>query len=248
MGNKEVPIVYPRRRVLRRVLSWSARHVFEVLSQMEVEGQENAPRQGPLIVVANHFSFLDPAMMVGIAPWPLEFIGGFRMPNAPPVVKWIPRMWGILPVFRGTGSRAALRSAEIVLNQGGILGIYPEASSAHAFLRPARPGTAFLAARTGAQILPIGFDGLTNFFPRLRQGRRPRVRVRIGRPFGPYHVVGRGRERRRQLNEIGHDIMSHIAELIPPESRGHYAEDPLIREQAQAVDYYPWDHETELED
>jgi len=179
--------------------------------------------------------------MVGLARWPMEFIGGAHLPNAPATVRWIPRVWGILPVFRGTGSRGALRSAEQVLKQGGILGIYPEATSAHAFLRPARPGTAFLAARTGAPLLPMGFTGLTGVFPRLRQGRRAPVRVRIGKPFGPFHVTGRGRARRQQLEEIGHEIMGRIAELIPPERRGHYSDDPAIRAAAQGTEVYPWD-------
>jgi hypothetical protein len=107
-------------------------------------------------------------------------------------------------------------------------------------LRPARPGTAFLAARTGARLLPMGFDGLIDVFPRLKNGKRAKVRVRIGKPFGPFSATGRGRERRRQLDEIGHTIMRHISELIPPERRGFYSDDPAIREAAKGTEIYPW--------
>jgi 1-acyl-sn-glycerol-3-phosphate acyltransferase len=193
-----------------------------------------------LLVVANHFSYIDPVAMVRVAPWPLEFVGGFRTPNAPVWTALIPKMWGFLPVFRGTGSRHALRVAQRVLNQGGVLGIFPEAGNWAAVLRPARPGAAFLATQTGARILPMGFDGLTEIFPRLRKGRRARVTLRIGEPFGPFCVTGRGRERRRQLDEIGHEIMRHIAELLPPERRGHYSDDPAIREAAKGTEIYPW--------
>jgi 1-acyl-sn-glycerol-3-phosphate acyltransferase len=227
-------------------MQWLSRRAFGALSELEVQGADNIPARGPLIVVANHFSFLDPALMVGIMPWPLEFLGGFHQPNAPGSVKFIPRMWGFLPVFRGTAARRSLQLAEQVLTQGGVLGVYPEATSAMAFLRPARPGTAFLAARTGARLLPVGFSGLTEVFPRLRQGRRARVMVRIGRPFGPFAVSARGQARRQALDELGHEIMRHIAELLPPELRGYYSDDPAIRAAAQRLNRYEYDEEPEM--
>jgi len=232
---------YPRRRVIRAVLKRLARFALALLTDLNVVGRENLPAGGPLLVVANHFSYIDPVAMVGVAPWPLEFVGGFHMPNAPSWVTWIPRLWGFYPVYRGTASRDALRAAEAVLNQGGVLGIFPEAGSWATVLRPARPGAAFLAARTGAPILPMGFDGLHEVFPRLRKGRLARVTLRIGKPFGPFRATGRGRERRRQLDAIGNRIMEHIAELLPAERRGRYSSDPAIRAVARATEAYPWD-------
>jgi 1-acyl-sn-glycerol-3-phosphate acyltransferase len=231
---------YPRRRLIRAVLQRLSHVAFAVLTDLQIIGQENLPEGGPLLVVANHFSFIDPVATVRVAPWPLEFVGGFQMPNAPASVTWIPKVWGYYPVFRGTGSRYALRAAEAVLAQGGVLGIFPEAGSWATVLRPPRPGAAFLAVRTGARILPMGFDGLPDVFPRLRRGRRPRVTVRIGKLFGPFCATGRGRVRRQQLEAIGHEIMRRIAELIPPEQRGHYSDDPALRAAAQGTEVYPW--------
>lgn len=237
---------YPRRRVLRWALQRAAWAAFSVLTDLQIIGRENLPERGPLLVVANHFSFIDPALMVRVLPWPLEFVGGFRMPNAPAAATIIPRLWGFYAVHRGAASTEALRAGEAVLAQGGVLGIYPEAGSWAAVLRPARPGAAFLAARSGAPILPIGFDGLVNIFPRLLRGRRARVTVRIGRPFGPFRTTGRGRGRREQLERIGNEIMARIAELIPAERRGRYSSDPEVREAARAFEAYPWDEEPEI--
>jgi len=231
---------YPRRRLVRAVLQRLSHVAFAALTDLQIIGQENFPKGGPLLVVANHFSFIDPVATVRVAPWPLEFVGGFQMPNAPASVTWIPKVWGYYPVFRGTGSRYALRAAEAVLAQGGVLGIFPEAGSWATVLRPPRPGAAFLAVRTGARMLPMGFDGLPDVFPRLRRGRRARVTVRIGKLFGPFRATGRGRPRRQQLEEIGHEIMRRVAELIPPERRGHYSDDPAIRAAAQGTEVYPW--------
>ncbi len=232
---------YPRRRPLRRVLRFLAGAAFRTLADLEVIGRENLPERGPLIVVANHFSFADPALMVSVVPWPIEFLAAVRAVNAPGIVHWIPWLWGAFRTRRGSvGARSALEAGEAVLRQGGVLGIYPEAGSWATVLRPARPGTAYLAVRTGAPILPMGFDGLPHLFPHLRRGRRAKVTVRIGKVFGPFRASGRGQERRRQLEEIGHEIMRHVAELLPPEKRGYYSPDPAIRQAALAVAEFPY--------
>ena len=242
---REPEFRYPRRRLIRALLRVLAGGALSALTRWHVEGREHLPRDGPLLVVANHFSFIDPVAMIYATPWPLEFIGGLEMPNAPPIVRFIPRLWGRYTVQRGTGARDALRGAQAVIEQGGILGIFPEGGSWATVLRPARPGAAYLAAQTGAPLLPIGFDGLVDVFPCLRRGRRADVTVRIGPRFGPYTATGRGRERRRQLDAIGHRIMQHIAPLLPPWRRGRYADDPAIRQAAQDAERYPWDDLTE---
>jgi hypothetical protein len=107
-------------------------------------------------------------------------------------------------------------------------------------LRPARPGAAYLAALTGAPVLPVGLDGLVDLFPQLGRGRRARVTARIGKPIGPFRTTGRGRQKREQLEEIGHTIMNHIADLIPPGRRGVYSDDPAVRAAAEEAAVYPY--------
>lgn len=241
------PIKYPRRKVIRKTLKVLCQMAFNLLMDIRIEGQENVPSQGPLLLVGNHFSFIDPLAMVRIAPWHLEFLGGFHNPSAPPIVEVIPWLWGYYPLFRGTGSRDSLRVAETLLQRSGIIGIFPEGGNWATVLRPARPGTAYLATRTGATLLPVGSDGLIDVFPHLRKGRRAKVTLRVGKPFGPFQVSGRGRERREQLDEIGHQIMRQIAELIPAERQGYYSPDPAIRLAAKGTEIYPWETKTETD-
>jgi 1-acyl-sn-glycerol-3-phosphate acyltransferase len=236
---------YPRRRWARALVRRLTYAVFSVISDFRVIGRENFPKEGPLLVVGNHFSFLDPVALIAVSPWPIEIVGGFKTPNAPPFVNLLRGLWGFYPVYRGTGSQVAFRAAQAVFQQRGVMGIFPEGSSSHALLRPPRPGAAFMAARSPVRILPVGFDGLIDVFPSLRKGRRAPVTVRVGEPFGPVEAPGRGRQRRQRLDEIGHEIMHRLADLIPAERHGHYSADPAIREAARGTEYYPWDAEPE---
>ena len=236
---------YPRRRVLRSVIQRFTRLVFRTISDFRVTGLHNFQTTEPLLVVANHFSFLDPVALLTIAPCPIEFVGGFRTPNAPPAVSWLRGLWGYYPVYRGTGSQIAFRAAQAIFEQNGVLGIFPEGSSEFDVLRPPRPGAAFMAVRSKVKILPVGIDGLTEVFPAFRQGRRAPVRINIGKPYGPVVAKGRGRERRERIDAIGDDIMGRIAALIPPERRGHYSKDPEIRAAAEGTEHYPWDDHPE---
>ncbi len=230
----------PRHVGIRSVLRGIIRLLFALLARVRIEGEENIPESGPLIVAANHFHFVDPLAIIRAMPWPLDFIGGFHMPFAPAIVRWIPRMWGLHRVRRGGSSRGALRQAEETLRQGGVLGIFPEGGSWAAILRPPRPGSAFLATRTQAKILPVGLDGLPDIFSSLKRFRRATITIRIGAPIGPFGTSERGRVGRGNLDDVGDAIMRAIADLIPDDLRGVYSDNPDLRAAAEAVKY-PWE-------
>jgi len=234
-------IIYPRRLVIRKSLKFLARMAFSLMCDFRIEGQENIPKSGPLLVIANHFSFIDPVAVLRTLPYPIEFVGGAEFPHAPTIVQFLPRLWGYYPVFRGTGSRFALRAAEEILHQNGVLGIMPEGGSWAEVLRPARPGAAYLASQTGTQVLPLGIYGLNDIFP-VHLGKRPTTIIKIGKPVGPFSASGRGRERRKQLDQIGLQLMKAIAAQLPDRFRGFLAEDPATREAARGTEEYPWEN------
>jgi 1-acyl-sn-glycerol-3-phosphate acyltransferase len=237
---------YPRRVALRSVLRALLRGALHSAARLRITGRQNLPAGGPLLVVANHFHFIDGPLLAAVVPYPIEYLGGFQFPNAPFWVSGLPALWGYYPVYRGSVSKRALQAAESILRQGGVLGLFPEGWAGAPVLRPARPGTAFLAARTGARILPVGFTGVPDIFPALKRGQRAEVTVRIGQPFGPLRVTGRGRARRAQIDAYGHTIMQHIAALLPDENRGFYADDPQTRARAEALEtIYPFDDQPE---
>ena len=237
---------FKRRYWIRSIMKRLIHLSFDVLTDMQIIGLDNIPKDEPLLVVGNHFSFIDPVAVIHSMPRPIEFLGGITLPNSPSYVTWIPRLWGYVPVYRGSSSRDAITRAKKILDSGGLLGIFPEGGSWAKVLRPARPGAALLAARTGSRILPVGIDGLINVFPFLRKGKRARVTVNIGEPFGPFNIFTRSRADREKLDDVGHTIMRQIAGLIPDDRRGYYSDDPLIREAARGTEIYPWEHASEI--
>ncbi len=232
---------YPRRRAIRSILKAGIAAAMAILADVRILGREHLPKEGPLLIVGNHFSFLDPVILIRSAPYPLEFVGGPTTPNAPPWAEVFRKAYGILQIRRGASSRDGLLAAETVLKQKGVLAIFPEGGSWAAVLRPPRPGAALLAARTNAKIIPVGLDGLVDLFPQARRGRRARVTVRFGEPFGPLTLERRDASIRERMDEIGHEMMRRIALLIPPERRGFYSDNPAVREAAKGAEVYPWE-------
>lgn len=235
---------YPRFPVRRRIFKLIGYFLFKIITRdLRVIGRENIPTTGPIIIVGNHFSWADPAVMIRLLPWPLEFLAGTVTPNAPnKFMAALPNLWGVYKVQRGTGSRYAFNAASAIMTQNGILVIFPEGGSWAEVLRPARPGVPMIAATSGAQILPVGLDGVPEVFRTFGRifYKRKTITVRIGKPIGPFTVEGRGKERRQQLDAIGNTIMEAIAELLPPEKRGVFSDDPKLIEEAQKVADYPW--------
>jgi len=233
-------IKYPRRLLIRSALKGLISAALHTFSDFELIGEENIPDQGPLIITGNHFSFSDSVAMLHIAPPSIEMFSGANPAFTPWWGKLLPRLWGVLFVFRGTGSRQAIRDAESILKQDGFFGIFPEGGAWAEMIRPARPGAAFLAARTGAPILPVGFTGFNDVLP-LRFRDQSKVTIRVGKLYQPEPVTGRGRERRQQLDDLGERIMKEIAVLIPDHLRGKYSSDPAVMESAREVEAYPWE-------
>jgi len=232
---------YPRNLFQRSILKGVISLALHTFSDFEVIGVENIPETGPLIITGNHFSFADSVAMLHIAPSSIEMFSGANPAFTPWWGKLLPRLWGVLYVYRGTGSRQAIRDAEYVLNQNGFFGIFPEGGAWAEMIRPARPGAAYLASRTEARILPVGFTGFNDVLP-LRLKNQSRVTIRVGKPYGPVSVSGRGQERRQQLDALGDRIMKEIADLLPDHLRGKFSSDPAIREHAKEVEAYPWEN------
>ena len=216
---------WPRRKFIRGLLSFGIDVVGGILTRWEVSGKENIPEKGPLLIVGNHFSFLDTVAPIHSTHWPLEFIGDFVMPNAPPVMRMFPRAWETLTIEQGTPNFEALQASEAILAQNGVLVIYPEGHVHSGPLNPALPGAAFMALRTGAPILPIGTisDNDWKLFKTItEEKRRLGIITKIGKVFGPIESKNPSRPTRSEISAAGDLIMRRIAALLPKAYRGKF--------------------------
>ncbi|MBI9048972.1 MAG: 1-acyl-sn-glycerol-3-phosphate acyltransferase [Anaerolineaceae bacterium] len=226
--------------IVRSIIKTLVAAAFGAITDFRVIGKENIPTTGPALIIANHFNYADPVALINAFPRKLDFIGGTELPNSPQYLRALPRWWGIFNVHRGRSSRDALMKGINSLNHGRFLAIFPEAGSWATVLRPARPGSSLLITRSAAPIIPVGLDGLPDIFP-VDLRKRQTVTVNIGKPFQPIQPGNKKRYDREELDELGHLMMRKIAELLPPETRGFYSDDPAIREAAKGTEIYPWD-------
>ncbi len=192
-----------------------------LLSRCNVRGKENVPRQGAVLIVANHMNLVDPPML-GVSFGRTVIFMAKKELFYSKVIAYFIRDFGAFPVHRGQLDRKALRQANQLLDQGQALVMFPEGMRSHnAQLRPAFPGSALIALRRSVPILPVGITGTEKIKGVSWILRRPRITVNIGSPF--YLPTVNGKLTREKLAEHTNSIMRHIAELLPPEYRGHYA-------------------------
>lgn len=216
-------------RVIRNIISF----LFHLVARIEVEGLEHFPQEGPVVLTPNHISRLDTALIGIVAPRHVYAFAASKY-KAYPFFRWVLESAGAIWVRRHDFDREALLKALELLKQGEVLGIAPEGTRSHTgALQPGKPGAAFLAARTGATILPLGITGTQNMVRDFKRLRRMRVRVVFGEPF---RLPKEGRLSSEELQEATTLIMQRIAALLPPEYRGVYAETVAVASaEAQAT-------------
>jgi 1-acyl-sn-glycerol-3-phosphate acyltransferase len=193
--------------------------LLRLLSNWEVTGKENVPKEGPILVVSNHINNIDPPLLAVSVPRKLIFMAKEELFRSR-ISRYFVERFGAFPVYRKRFDLEALRKAKSVLDAGWGLVMFPEGMrSRNGKLLPALPGSAIIATKNDTAIIPIGITGTEKIVGKLWILKRPRIVVQIGKPFTISH---NGKITKEQLNEITDSIMHHIAELLPSEYRGYY--------------------------
>jgi 1-acyl-sn-glycerol-3-phosphate acyltransferase len=209
--------------------AFGARLFCRAMSRVAIEGAiDEIPREGPVIIAANHASNLDVPV---IGSWLIPRIGrrihwlGKKELFDWPIIGWVAANGGVHPVDRGGADVEAFRLAQRIVDEGHVLFVFPEGTrSPDGALQEARDGIALLALRTGAPIVPIGISGTDRVWPKGQRLPHPggRVTVRVGRPFHPADKLPVGTDRSTAKRLTTRLIMGHIAELLPLRQRGAY--------------------------
>ncbi len=209
------------------VLRWVMRMlVHTVLAGLFTQvGRERVPREGPLLVCGNHISTLDPPLVPAFLPrndsWSMAKAEYFEKSW---LQRWIFTAFHAFPVVRHSADRAAIRRATTILREGQVLVLYPEGTRiiSGGLHRP-EPGAGFIAALSGAPVLPVAITGSREVFGKgFKIPRRAPLRLEWGEPF---KIPSKRPDGSRVAHQAASDaIMLAIAEMLPEEMRGEYAD------------------------
>ena len=157
--------------------------ICKLMFRFRWSGQENVPADGPVLVVSNHQSHLDPVLVAIGCPRQMKFLakqGLFFWPLA-----WLIRSLGAVPIDRSGGGLSGFKATLRLLKEGQPVLVFPEGTrSPDGRLQPLLPGFCALARRSGATLVPAALSGAYAAMPRGCRLPRPRpITLRFGAPI-----------------------------------------------------------------
>lgn len=188
--------------------------LMRLLFRLEARGTEHVPREGALLVVANHSSLLDPPIVGGMAPRPLSFLAKEELFRIPLFGRFIHGL-NARPLKREGADPRALRTALRLLEEGHALLVFPEGTRGEeGTLRPPKAGAALLAVLSGVPVVPAYVQGSGRVWPRGRTlPRTGKVLVTFGPPLR--FERRQGADRKAQYEAASRAMMDAIARLMP---------------------------------
>lgn len=212
------------------VYTW-IRFILVVVTSRDMKGMENIPKSGAVILTFNHFSVGDPPVITGTFPRRIIWMAKQELFDFPVLGK-LYSMGGFISVRRFEGDLRAIRRSQDALGRGRVLGMFPEGTRSGGRLGRGEPGTALIALRTGAPILPAAIWGTENVKLPRDLLHRTHVHIRIGKP---YQLAKPARITKERVAAGTEEIMQRIAELLPTEYRGDYSTEPTTARAAVEI-------------
>ena len=175
----------------------------------DVSGRSNVPRQGGVLLAANHLSFLDHFLLAAASPRPLRFLGKAELAEG--VAGRVYLAFGMVPVSRGSADAAALELLAGLAREGAAVAIFPEGTrSPTGELFRFRSGAARIAALAQVPVVPVGLVGTDVVWPRgekpsLGRARKRVLSVRFAPALAP--PEDKGRSRREFTEELQREIL-----------------------------------------
>lgn len=183
----------------------AARLYFALCHRRRVFGREAFPREGAVLVLGNHASFLDPPLVGCSTPRMCYFLARESLARIPLFGRYL-RAIGVHFVDRDGSARAGLARAIEALQAGEVLCMFPEGTRTRTGeLAEFRPGALLILRRAPVPVVPVGVRGTFLAWPRTRRLPRPgRCSVHFGAPMSAQEVLAPGGfdELRRRVAEL----------------------------------------------
>lgn len=214
--------------------TYALRAALTIVVRWRVRGRDSVPRSGGIIVVANHLNNVDPPVLgAAIAKRRIRYMAKVELFKFP--IGVIPRLYGAFPVRRFDADARALLAAERMLREGQAVGMFPEGTrSRTGRMGPVHPGTAVVALRSGAVVIPCAITGTQAFPNPLRVLKRPRIEVAIGEPL---QFEARRRPSEAEVADATAKILTAIKDLLPSSYQPTYTDlDGNGTQEAQSPD------------
>ena len=227
------------------VLKIALTPLLRILYRVKVEGRENIPPTGPVILASNHQSFIDSIFLPLTVRRRVTFVAKAEYFESWKTA-WFFRAVGMIPIKRdgGSASERALLAAREVLMAGGVLGIYPEGTrSPDGRLYKGHTGVARLAMQCGAAVVPVAQFGTAEVQPIgvMMPKFFRKVVLRMGPPlhFEPENSANGSKPGLGEHRRVTDQIMREIASLSGQEYVEEYAKRDRARLSAPGSDAEP---------
>jgi 1-acyl-sn-glycerol-3-phosphate acyltransferase len=183
--------------------------------KLQIRGAEHVPREGPVLLACNHFSWADPVLLGAAIQRPAFYLAKERL-FVNPVARWFLEGLGQIKVDRVQGgNEPSLAHAIECLQQGLVIGVFPEGTrSRYGELKRGKTGIARIAARSGAAVVPVAMT-TAEFWPKnaaLPNVREP-VFINIGAPMR-LDLKPEDAEDRQRMRDATDDVMERIRALL----------------------------------
>ena len=212
----------------RYIINYASFLIGNIVSKITITGKWNLPKEGPYVISCNHFSYFDPLFSTYGVQKPLNFIAASDQ-TIKWYFMWAPIIYGWIPIDRRSIAPSSIKKALNVLKRGEILFIYPEGMQTSNALQKPKNGAVFLSTVGKAPIVPMSIHGAENLWENIFLGVRSRIKINIGKPFGPIEFGGTKTEKEKILKETGRELMCRIAALLPEKSHGVFKGDKKIK-------------------
>tara|TARA_B100001250_G_scaffold96604_1_gene80849 strand:+ start:413 stop:1147 length:735 start_codon:yes stop_codon:yes gene_type:complete len=229
VGPEVIRKIRPRPYWIRKNVGYFALFVGALLAKIRVTGKWHLPKKGPYIIACNHFSYVDPAFFKYAIQKPINFLAASDQ-EIEKHFMWFVYLYGFIPIDRKNLAPSTIKLAKQVFKNGGILGIFPEGTSTTRELREPKNGAVYLSSIGNVPIVPMAIYGAETAWEDIFRGIRSRVRINIGKPFGPFNLSGNKTEKTIQMKKNAKEMMSRIAALLPDENHGICSGDYKIKD------------------